>query len=558
MSLNAQPVPPIPEHTRRIAHAAFPKGNPYLTLRDDIGPLFCDDDFADLFPPQGQHAYAPWRLALITLLQFRENLSDRQAASAVRARIDWKYLLSLELADAGFDFSILSEFRTRLLNGQAGQRLLDKVLERAQALDLLKSRGRQRTDSTHVLSAVRVLNRLELLGETLRAALNVLATVAPEWLRRRAPAEWYKRYGRRVEDGRLPRGTVKRTAYAEVIGADGFTLLSWLGADDAPEELRVLPAVQTLEQVWADHFDCKKATKASKSAIVATDVRLRAPSEPWNKAEAIKSPYDLDARYGNKGSVKWIGYRAHVTETCDEECPRLVTHVLTTAASTHDSKATPVIQEALVAQGRAPSTQLMDSVYLTATGMVESLKLHQIHMVGPAMRNTSWQERQADAFGLEQFSIDWEREQVQCPEGRVSKLWGAYETEQMGRFVRVKFDAAECQLCAVRSRCTKATKNGRQLTFKPREQHEALEAIRAYLQTKSGAREYGKRAGVEGTFSQLARVFGVRRARYRTEAKAHVQHVATAAALNVDRLVAWQQGRDLAKTRTSRFAALAA
>jgi transposase len=169
----------VPEETVRVARAAFRTGNLCILLRDQLGAVFKDDDFADLFPKRGQPAYAPWRLALITLLQFREGLSDRQAAEAVRARIDWKYLLGLDLDDPGFDHSVLCEFRGRLLAGQAAERLLARVVEAAREGGLLKTRGRQRTDSTHVLAAVRELNRIELVAETLRAALNAIAVVAP-------------------------------------------------------------------------------------------------------------------------------------------------------------------------------------------------------------------------------------------------------------------------------------------------------------------------------------------------------------------------------------------
>src|SRR4029079_8190477 len=153
-----------------------------------------------LYAHTGQPGFTPWRLALVTIMQFRENLADRQASEAVRARIDWKYLLSLDLTDPGFDFSVLSEFRDRLLAGSAEELLLDKLLERCRALGLLKARGQQRTDSTHVLAAVRGLNRLDRVAETLRAALTELAAVAPEWLQAWAPLEWYERYGKRIED----------------------------------------------------------------------------------------------------------------------------------------------------------------------------------------------------------------------------------------------------------------------------------------------------------------------------------------------------------------------
>ena len=203
----------VPVQTEAVARAAFPHGNAYLLLRDRLGPLFDDAAFSDLYPAFGQPAYAPWRLALVTLMQFRENLSDRQAAEAVRARIDWKYLLALELADPGFDHSVLCEFRARLLEHEAGERLLTRVLDAAREAGLLKARGRQRTDSTHVLGAVREINRIELLAGTMRAALNAIAVVAADWLQRLAGPEWHKRYDRQVEEARLPPAGPKRDSY---------------------------------------------------------------------------------------------------------------------------------------------------------------------------------------------------------------------------------------------------------------------------------------------------------------------------------------------------------
>jgi transposase len=221
MSLRPQPIGPIPEQTARVAHAAFPKGHPYLTLRDHLGTIFQDADFAALFPAWGYPGLPPWRLALVTIMQFREHLADRQAAEAVRARIDWKYLLGLELSDPGFDFSVLSEFRDRLLAGGAEDLLLDTLLERGLALGWLPTRGQQRTDSTHVLAAIRVLNRVELVAETLRAALNAVATVAPTWLQGIAPLAWYERYGKRIEQTRLPQEPAQRDAYVQTVGEDG-------------------------------------------------------------------------------------------------------------------------------------------------------------------------------------------------------------------------------------------------------------------------------------------------------------------------------------------------
>src|SRR5256886_6699819 len=255
MSLHPHALAPVPEETARVASAAFPKGNPYLLWRDTLGTIFQDADFAALFPLVEQPGLPPWRLALVTIMQFRENLADRQAAEAVRARIDWKYLLGLDLTDSGFDFSALSEFRDRLLAGSAAEHLLDKLLERCRTLGLLKARGQQRTDSTQVLAAIRVLNRLELVAETLRATLNALATVAPDWLQGLAPLAWYERYSRRIEDTRLPREQAQRDAYAQTVGADGFHLLDALDAPQAPTGLRELPIIAPLRQTWQRHYE---------------------------------------------------------------------------------------------------------------------------------------------------------------------------------------------------------------------------------------------------------------------------------------------------------------
>src|SRR5262249_7210254 len=237
MSLHPHVITPVPADTARVARAAFPKGQPYLTFRDALGTIFQDVDFTALFPAWGPPGLPPWRLALVTIMQFRENLADRQAAEAVRARIDWKYLLSLELTDPGFDFSVLSEFRDRLLAGSAEEFLLEKLLERCRALGLLKTRGQQRTDSTHVLAAIRTPTRLELAAETLRAALNEVATIAPAWLQRLAPLEWYERYSKRIEDTRLPREQAQREAYVQTVGEDGVTLLEAGATADAPPAL---------------------------------------------------------------------------------------------------------------------------------------------------------------------------------------------------------------------------------------------------------------------------------------------------------------------------------
>src|SRR5579871_3784198 len=336
MSLQPHPIGPVPEVTALVARAAFPKGTPLLRLRDHVGTIYDDERFAPLFARRGKPAEAPWRLALVAVLQFAEGLTDRQAADAVRSRLDWKYLLGLELTDAGFDFSILSEFRARLVAGGAEHHLLDALLERCKAAGLIRARGAQRTDSTHVLAAVRALNRVECVGETLRHALNVLAVVAPEWLRTQAPAAWHERYGVRIETTRRPMTPSELAALAATIGGDGAQLLTAIYAPAAPGWLREVPAVQTLRQVWVQHYYAPDA---------ATGIlRLRTAQDMPPAERLIHSPYDCDARFATKREVSWIGYRLHLTETCEEDLPRLITQVSTVPATTNDVEMTALIQ----------------------------------------------------------------------------------------------------------------------------------------------------------------------------------------------------------------------
>jgi transposase len=254
-----------PEETARVVHAVLPQGNIYMHMRDHLGILYQDQDFADLFPPQGQPAEAPWRLALISIMPYAEGLTDRQAADAVRTRFDWKYALSLELTDPGFDCSLLSEFRSRLLAHGAERRLFDLLLQHFGKRRWIKGRGKQRTDSTHVLAAIRTLNRLECVGETMRHALDVLAEVAPDWLLEQMDPEWAERYRSRFTDFRLPKEVKERVALAETIGMDGRTLLETVYASTSPAWLRELDAIQTLRQVWIQQYHGSRARNSLAS-----------------------------------------------------------------------------------------------------------------------------------------------------------------------------------------------------------------------------------------------------------------------------------------------------
>lgn len=547
MSLKPQTIGPVPTETARIARAAYPKGTRYLQLRDRLGTIYRDEDFAALFPKDGQPAYAPWRLALVTVLQFLENLSDRQAADAVRGRLDWKYLLGLELSDPGFDASVLVEFRQRLLAGEQELLLFDVLLLRLQEEGLVKARGRQRSDSTHVLARVRALNRLEQVGETFRATLNSLAVAAPEWLEGQVQDAWVKRYDLPVNDARLPSLKQDREAYALLVGKDGVALLDAIDAPEAPRWLREIPAVQTLRRVWIQRFYWEEG-----------ELRWRDLQNSPAAGDCLDSPYDPEAHYAHKRDIGWLGYKVHLTETCDEELPHLITHVETTPAPQVDEKAVAPIHEALLQRKMLPQRHLVDTGYVEARTLAASQDQYGVDLFGPSRGDYHWQARVQAGFATDQFQVDWDAHQAICPQGKVSSSWSPARDDHGHPVMKITFATQDCRGCPSRPQCTRSQARSprRVLTVHPEPQYRALQAARERETTPAFRAAYAQRAGIEGTLSQGVRAFGLRQARYFGQAKVHLQHLCIATAMNLVRMDAWLTEQPRAHTRQAPFVRL--
>jgi len=420
-----------------------------MHIRDQLGAIYEDQSFTDLFSTRGQPAETPWRLVLVCIFQFMEGLTDRQAAEAVQQRIDWKYALALELSDPGFDFSVLCKFRARLLAGGNEMQLFDVMLAHLKAQGLLKARGRQRTDSTHILAAVRVLNRLERVGETMRHALNILAEVAPDWLRTHAAPEWYECYGRRMENYRFPKAETERSELGAMIGRDGLQLLQAVdSATDLPW-LQNLPAILTLRRVWSEQY-----TDQSHAICFREKKDLESP------ADLIVSPYDTEARFSVKRGMEWIGYKVHFTETCDEDLPHLITHVETTQASVPDDQVLEGVHQALAQRDLLPNVHLVDAGYTDAEGLVSSQQAYGVTLLGPVATDPSWQAKAGEGFDKGSFLIDWEREIAICPAGKQNYSWlpNGDRSRGVAGGIRVQFASRDCTPCPLRSRCTR--KNG--------------------------------------------------------------------------------------------------
>src|SRR6266536_2029407 len=475
-----------------------------VQIRDRLGQWLEDEAFAAAFGTRGKPGWSPSRLALVTVLQRAENLPDRQAADAVRMRLDWQYLLGLPLDDPGFDPTVLVEFRTRVADAGLELVVLDALLAKLAAAGLVKAGGKQRTDSTHVVAAVAALNRLELAGESVRAALEALAAAHPDWLAQRiCVSDFARRYGTPMTSWRPPAAQARRDELAVAYARDGYALLAAVYHGSAPAWLRELPAVDVLRRVLVQNYT-RVITGDGREVIKRREKEPEGDGLPPGHAR-IASPYDLDARWGVKREEFWLGYKLHVTETCDDPppctcrpdpaarpaaggrdhdrgCaqpvfPNLITHVATTDATVTDNQMTGAVHAGLAARNLAPGRQYLDSGYLSAAVVVAALTTWGIALIGPLLADTSAQARAGAGYA------------------------------------------------------------------------------RAAENTIPFQADYARRAGVEGTMHQAAS-HGARRARYRGLPKTRLDHVYMAAALNLLRLEAYWNGTPLDRQRTSHLARL--
>jgi len=542
MSMRKQPLGEVPENTARVARKALGKKNIYVKLADELGTMYEFSDFADLYPAKGQSAENPVRLALVSILQFAEALPDRDAADAVRARMDWKYFLRLDLEDPGFHYSVLSEFRDRLVKHEAAQSLFDKLIVTLKDAGMIKAKGKQRTDSTHVLAAIRDLNRLELVHETMRNALESLATVAAPWLISIAPAQWPERYGRRLFSFNSPKTDKERDKLAQTIGADGFRLLAAIDKDKEMDWLNKVPSVAILRKVWDQQY-----TKPPEPP------RFLELDEQPPAAERIASPHDPDARFSQKRSTEWTGYKVHLTETCDDNAPRIITNVATTPATQPDWGMLPAVHSSLQRMELLPTDHLVDTGYVTAASIVSSKRDYNVRVIGPPMEDSSWQAKE-NGFDKSYFEIDWENQQATCPGKKTNRTWS---TDKDG-MTHIAFWNTDCFKCAFREVCVRGeTANGhplaRHLTLKPQAEHEALIEARALMNDEDFWLRYRERSGIEGTISQAARTCDGRTSRYIGTKKMELQNILIGLAINVTRVGQWLLGRPLAKTRKSKL-----
>jgi transposase len=351
-----------------------------VAVRDRFGELFTDAEFASAFAVTGPRGWSPGRLALVTVFQMAERLTDRQAAEAVRDRLSWAYALGLDLADAGFDHTVLSEFRSRVVGHHLEEKVLDLLLVRLTEMGLVGAGGEQRTDSTAVVAAVRDVNRLELVGESVRAAVEALSAAAPDWLAQVIDVPgWSRRYGRRIDSWKMPVSKTKQDALTLDYGRDGFALVTAVYAPGQPAWLRELPAVQVLRQVLVQNYT-RTTARGGREVIKRREKTDEGGDGLPPASIRLTSPYDTDARWAAKRDTFWNGYKIHISETCAtqaDDAARSPSAVMPAHGAAQRPK-----------PGRAPRRpNLITNVATTSSTLPDSKALEDIHPIAAASRS---------------------------------------------------------------------------------------------------------------------------------------------------------------------------
>jgi transposase len=304
--------------------------------------------------------------------------------------------------------------------------------------------------------------------------------------------------------------------------------------------------VEILRRVWLQNYQCSDGKLSWRSSENIPPASLY-----------ISSPYDLDAHYSKKRTTSWVGFKVHLTETCEKDSPHLITHVETTTAPVSDDARTAAIHAGLQQKDLLPQQHIVDTGYVDAQLLHSSQQDFSIDLVGPTRPDVKWQAQENKGFAAGQFQIDWQTEQATCPEGHTSISWTPAIDNRHTEVIKIKFSIKDCQSCPSRSLCTRSTRYPRRtITVRRELQYHALQQARARAKTDEFKELYARRAGVEGTISQGVRAMGLRRSRYIGQEKTHLQHLATAAAMNIIRLIRWLNGESHAQTRRSPFVQL--
>jgi len=481
-----------------------------LELAPKLETLYCAEN--------GRPAIDPVLLCGVTLLQFMEKAADRSASEQVAYHMGWKYALDLELDYEGFHSTVLVYFRDRLEEKEAERLIFDGIVKLLVELGLVKRKGKQRLDSTHILGYVKAMSWLECALETLRLASEDLEQ---EVGRKKRPEFWdrvWELYVQSKLDWRL--GKTERDSRHRQCGRDMRELLEWLDRNDS--KLSEREAVKLLRRVFDEQFEL-----------------VEGKLEPATKrpSRAVQNPHDPDAHYADKGTKQWVGYKVHVVESVDPQQPikkkgepaeHFITEILTTEAAQDEMAG---MAEALKREQEhheiTPQAMYADAGYVTENTLTQA-EQNGMELLGPTRPDPH-----KGPYNTGGFHVDIDKRQAVCPQGNLSSQCSRIKDNYQGtEYYRIEW-GNQCDRCPVQKQCTRSKSGRRTLVVGLR--HDLVEQRRREMKESGFSKSMHPRNGVEGTHSELVRGHGLRRTKYRGLSRVGLSHYFMGAAYNVKR-----------------------
>jgi hypothetical protein len=518
-------------HTEYLAGNLFSPANRYRLFREKIWPkllelgpkveaLYCAEN--------GRPPIDPVLLCGVTLLQFMEKVADRKASEQVVYHLGWKYALDLELDYGGFHPTVMVYFRDRLEEKKAERMMFDGVVDLLIELGLVKRKGKQRLDSTHILGYVKAMSWMECALETLRLGLEDLE---PEVERKKRPEFWERLWELYVEghlDWRLSK-TEQANRHRQC-GQDIRDLLEWI--DRTEPKLAQREAVKLLRRVFDEQFEVVEGK---------LELIIQRP------ARAVQNPHDPDAYYADKITKQWTGYKVHVAETVDPQQPikkkgepgeHFITEIFTTEAAQDEMAGlTEVLRRELEHHGILPAAMYTDAGYVTEKTLTQA-EQNGIELLGPTRPDPH-----KGAYNSDAFHVDVDKRQAVCPEGKLSTQCSRIKDSYMGtEYYRFEW-GNQCDRCPVQKQCTRSKGGRRTLVVGLR--HDLVEQRRREMKQSGFSKSMHPRNGIEGTHSELVRGHAMRRTKYRGLSRVGLSHYFMGAACNVKRylnLLAFHMG----------------
>ena len=508
----------------------LPEDDPMMVFSKTIYPAFTDKDFEDCYSTKGRNAISPAFLACVTLLQFRENLSDPEAAEAVIRRLDWKIALHLRLREnVSFDSSTLCNYRKRLKENDKMSLIFDKVVGLAQEKGFIKKRSKQRIDATHIISHVNRISTTDLLFRTVKCVVEEIEKKDPDYYEKELPEHIKERYSQRFSSFGMSKE--KRGEKLAEIVEDGLYLKSLLEKVSS-EELVDMEQLEIMETIFEENV--KISRKEIEERIFVEVEEIQTPKQ------TIFDPRDPSIKLGKKGKKSWVGSKCHVVETADKGKINFLTDMIYQKSNEDDSQIHDKVKEGNERTGLHPEKLYADTKYISGAAIRDYSENEQ-KLMGYSQDGRS---KRPEDFKVSQFSVDMNTQTAICPAGQESVKSSVLKNGK----INIYFSSTVCGACSFFQDCvnanrkTKLTK--RVLTVGP--DHAFIQERRIEQKTDNFKKEMRVRSQIEGTISEATRFLGLRNAKYKGEAGHKLQFYLTGAALNVKRLIkALNNGRDL-------------